>query len=344
MSVPIVYNFFIRPDISKKVFKEIRDYKPNILYLVSDGPRTTEESLLVNFNRDQIESMINWDCDVRKLYYEHNQGMDSIMISTYEFVFKSEESLIFLEEDILPGPSFFKFCEEMLYKFKSDNSVYIIGGMNFLGEYPTTPNSPSYFYTNIVSTWGYAIWKRTYKRIQYDLSFLHNEYYRSTVRALMLKRDRKRHYQHLMLKFTAPQKIDFDGEFTLRGLNENVLYNSLAITPSKNLVSNIGDSEGAENGDDLKLYPKAMRRIAEMKVYEMEFPLIHPKFRIVDYHYKSLLRQQGNGLIRKVLIKIERAIRIIVFGGRVKFFKKIRRYFKRLIKYNIPKSKFKGLL
>lgn len=340
-TTPVVYNFFIRPEISILVFKEIRALKPLKLYLVSDGPRNDNEKSLILENRNQIDGLIDWSCDVHRLYLDKNHGIDSIMELTYDFVFSREDRMIFLEEDILPSQSFFYFCEDLLEKYKDDDSVFLISGMNFLEEYPS--NGPSYFFVDSTSTWGMAIWKRTYDSMQKDLGFLDNSYYSSVIRRLMLRRNRFAFYQHLMVKKVFPEKKILDGEFWLMGFNQNILYNALNIVPSVNLVLNIGNSKNAEHSDEAKLLPKRMRTINNMKKFELTFPLVHPKFKIVDYEYKSILDIKNSRFQNLLYLpnKLERALRILIYGGYSKFFRKSKLALNRYRNYTRYKNKFK---
>lgn len=218
----------------------------------------------------------------------------------------------------------------------------MIGGMNFLEKYPYYSDSdPSYFFTERVSTWGMAFWRRTYEKIQYDLSFLDNPYYLNVVRSNLVRKGKKYYYQHMMLKKNNPEKIQFDGEYTLRGLNQNVLYNSMAITPSRNLVLNIGDTEGSENADDIKMYPRSMRKNAQMKLYELDFPLTHPVFKIVDYEYGRIQSTFKTKSFFKPFIKVERALRILVFGGPRRFLRKSLKFFARKFGYERSRGQYK---
>lgn len=341
LTSPVVYNFFIRPVISRRVFSEIRKAKPGKLFLISDGPRNNREHNLIIENRAQIDSMIDWDCLVTRLYLDTNHGMDETMRLTYELVFSSEDRMIFLEEDIFPSISFFHFCDELLEKYKYDESVFLISGMNFLEKYPS--DGPSYFFVDTTSVWGMAIWKRTYTSMQEDLSIMDDEYYSKTIRRLMIRRDRLGFYQHLMLKKSSPNKIKLDGEFWLMGFNQNILYNALNIVPQVNLVLNIGNSVDAEHSDPVILLPKRMRQLSEMKLFELDFPIVHPKFKIVDYEYRYLLNKKSPTFPRlnKISNKIERAVRILVFGGHRKFYNKLKFSISRYWNYSRQKNRFK---
>jgi hypothetical protein len=281
--------------------------------------------MIILEHRKAIEGMIDWTVDVTKIYKDDNIGMDAIMDLTYERVFEHEDRMIFLEEDIYPSLSFFLFCEDLLEKYKDDERVYLIGGMNGLGEYPNySTQNPSYFFVETCSTWGMAIWRRTYLKFQKDFSILKNEYYNHAIRRLMEKRKKFHDYQRVRFIIDNPDVSITKGELFLMGFNQNILYNSVSIVPSKNLVLNLGNSEGAEHSDAPRLLPKSMRGFEKMKLYDLEFPLIHPEYLIVD-HYTQSLSKKTNIIVRMV-VKVERGLRILFFGGPKRFWVKLKKF------------------
>lgn len=340
ISSPVVYNFFLRTDIINRVFRIIQDVKPGILILVSDGPRNLEENNLIQYNRKFVEGLIDWDCKVFRLYFDSNLGMDSVMIKTYEFVFESFDRMIFLEEDILPSVSFFYFVDEMLEKYLNDDSIYLVGGMNFLGEYKLVPYS--YFFVETTSSWGYGFWKRSYDKLQYNLDFVNDEYLFTTVKLLLLHKRKKYVYQHLMMKLKEPNRVDYDGEFWMMGLNDNIFNNSLAIVPSKNLVVNIGLSENSENSDQAILYPKSSRRNSNLKLYNINDEIKHPIFKIADFHYYKLLKMNNKKIpvYSSIHYYIERSIRIILYIGIKGFAFRLKKKIKRIINYELRRRRY----
>ena len=50
-------------------------------------------------------------------------------------MFEKEDRGIVLEDDDVVSDSFFYFCEELLEKYKDDERINMICGMNHLGHY-----------------------------------------------------------------------------------------------------------------------------------------------------------------------------------------------------------------
>jgi hypothetical protein len=124
------------------------------------------------------------------------------------------------------------------------------------------------------------------------------------------------------------------------GFNQNILYNSMAIVPSKNLITNIGDTIDSENSDPERMLPKEMR-VKKYKLNELDQNLTHPKFKIVDFNYGKKLGLKKTSRFKKVWIRIERALRILIFGGPKYFFLKLNRYLKRYKNYEKHLRKIK---
>ena len=59
------------------------------------------------------------------------------------------------------------------------------------------------------------------------------------------------------------------------------------IVPKKNLISNIGCDAHAAHSDALDRLPRGIRRVFNMKTYELEFPLKHPDYVIPDLAYEQ---------------------------------------------------------
>ena len=80
VDVPVPFNIWIRPECQKRQWEVIRQARPRILFVVSDGGRTDEEWALINQNRTMVDTGIDWDCEVHKLYSDKNYGMYTRMI------------------------------------------------------------------------------------------------------------------------------------------------------------------------------------------------------------------------------------------------------------------------
>ena len=282
VDVPVRIQIWIRPDCQRKQFDIVKKARPSILFLISDGGRNEKECKLIAENRKMIEENIDWECQVYKLYEEKNLGLYTIGKKSNKLIWSIVDRCIMLEDDILPAVSFFRYCAELLEKYKYDERINVICGMNHLGVCENV--NSDYFFSRQGSIWGIARWRRSYDRYydfdygkdSYIMSLLHNQTSDNKIFWKRLKAYSKQKYYEGHVAGG-----EFFIEFGMYGQNQ------LQIIPKKNLISNIGCTAESTHAAELKNLPKGIRRIFNMNTYELEFPLKHAKYVIPDVNYEK---------------------------------------------------------
>ncbi len=292
-STPIVLILFKRPELTRKVLESISKVQPSRLYVIADGPREDrpDEKARCNEARAIIEE-IDWDCEIFKNYSDKNLGCQQRIYSGLNWVFDHVESAIILEDDCLPHPSFFPFCEELLQMYKDDKRITAISGNNFQFGRKRTENS--YYFSRYPHCWGWATWRRAWQHcdvnmtdwpIVRDQGLLNN----------ILDSHAAIRYWRFKFQQTYTGKIDtWDYPWLLACW----LQGSLSILPQNNLVSNIGFiSGGTHHSDDSTPF-------SEMPTVQMKFPLIHPKFIVRHARADAFTQFYQFGMIARFSRKI----------------------------------------
>lgn len=318
VDVPVAIQAFIRPEMLKKQWEIIKQACPSILFIRSDGPRAhvPTDAELVKQSRE-IVAEVDWDCTVYRLYQEKNLGLYGILDVTNKFIWEHVDRCIFLEDDQVPSVSFFKFCAEMLEKYKDDYRVNRITGVNLEGVWEKTAGD--YLFAKVPCSSGVAVWKRTVEINDSELKYAHDKH--------ILKIINKTAPWYLKEQFNSFAK---KGTYAYHKPSEEyytraaqVLQNQLVIVPKYNLISNIGVGNGSvHTGTNIKQMPKALQSQYHMETYELEFPLKHPEFVIADYYFEKA-REKKLGVYSRwqnFWRKVERFLRLLFFGG----FKKIK--------------------
>ena len=149
-NTPILYLVFNRPGSTQITFEILRKLKPKYLFIGADGPRDGNSEDKRNCNRvKNIIETVDWDCRLHKLFRNNNLGCKRAVSEAIGWFFDQVEKGIILEDDCLPNQSFFRFCSELLEKYKDDNRVGLISGNNFNFGTPAR-NDYSYYF----SKWG----------------------------------------------------------------------------------------------------------------------------------------------------------------------------------------------
>lgn len=281
VDVPVRVNIWIRPECQRKQFEVIKQARPSILFLISDGGRNEKEWEAIYQNRKMIEDGIDWECKVYKLYEDKNNGLYGMGAKGSALVWSTVDRCILLEDDILPSVSYFQYCAELLEKYKDDERISVICGMNHTGV--SEDVTSDYFFSKEGSIWGIARWRRTvnpelfaYKEDPYVMKLLKQQtgYNKTFWKHIVGYSKDKYHDGH-------PAGAEFKYEFCSYG------YNQLQIIPKRNMISNMGCDSSAAHATELKKMPRATRNLFNMKTYEMEFPMKHPKFVIADAEYEK---------------------------------------------------------
>ena len=174
-----------------------------------------------------------------------------------QWFFDQEEEGIILEDDCMPAPGFFSFCDQMLFKYRNDSRIFSITGSNT--QKGILRGEASYYFSRLNSIWGWASWRRVWHYYDRELSryssteaktFLENHFSDPILVKEWLK----------IFNGLKENKIDtWDQQFQFIGFFEN----GLCITPNVNLISNIGFGEQAthtKNPDD----PNANQEVGEI--------------------------------------------------------------------------------
>ena len=265
---PVVFLIFRRPDLTAKVFERIRQAQPKQLLIIADGPRNDTESLLCNQAR-AITEVIDWDCKVFRHYSDINLGCRKRVSSGLNWAFEQVEEAIILEDDCLPHPSFFKYCQDLLEYYREDERIWCISGDNFQdGQWR---GDGSYYFSNYNHCWGWASWRRAWEKYDYSLSNwqkIKDGKYLSNI--LDSKLEVK--YWHDIFEELYANGIPntWDYAWTLTCWQNS----GLTILPNVNLVSNIGfRGDGTHIMEDSQFANLTTQDIDE---------ILHPCFLIRD--------------------------------------------------------------
>ena len=304
IDVSVLLIFFNRPETFSKVFEQVKIARPSKLFLYQDGARANRPTDVENVARCRaIAENIDWDCEVHRLYQEENKGCDPSEFIAIKWAFSHVEECIVLEDDDVPSQSFFPFCKELLEKYRYDERINMICGLNING---VTENVTSdYLFSRCSSIWGWASWRRVVDGWDGTYAFLDDS------ESMALLKDNLDHNYHV--EFDSLYNYAAGHRKTTREHYESILacdrnLNSrLNIIPKYNMISNIGvQEESTHNVGDIRLLPKSIQQVFNMKTYQIDMPLKHPKYVIENYeHARRHMQILG---IRHPFLKFKRAI------------------------------------
>jgi hypothetical protein len=234
----ILFILFNRPKETARVFAAIRQARPEKLSIAADGPRPDRGEEKLCTDARGIIKLIDWPCDVRTRLQDENLGCKKHVSMAISWFFENVDEGIILEDDCLPQQTFFPFCQDLLEKYRGDHSIMHISGTTFVPREEVSHPEDSYHFSRCVHVWGWATWKKAWQR--YDIEM-------SDVAGLQKKKDLFSKQAYLdywtaFFKYMKKKQVDtWDAQWQYSALYAN----GFAITPTANLIENIGFDQNA---------------------------------------------------------------------------------------------------
>lgn len=235
MNTPVAFILFNRPDLTAQVFTAIRAAKPARLLAIADGARA---SVAGEAERCQaaraVLSAIDWPCQIQTNFSDINLGCRRRVATGLDWVFNQCEQAIILEDDCLPDPTFFRFADELLNRYRDDERIMMISGLNVAGQWK--PDRQSYHFCYNGGIWGWASWRRAWKQYDVDMKAWNDPQVRERIRDVLAD-DAQFEHRRQIFDSTAAGEIDtWDYQWAFARLRNS----GLSVIPATNLVRNIG--------------------------------------------------------------------------------------------------------
>lgn len=232
---PILFIIFNRPEITQRVFEEIRKQKPKFLFVAADGarPNNLQDIERCKAARDLVINRIDWHCEVKTLFRDENLGCGKAVSEAITWFFGNVEQGIILEDDCLPHPSFFDFCHKMLDYYKDSSDIMHISG----SCYGKSSKKYDYYFTRLPFIWGWATWKRAWDLYDFNLKFSTPQEKHNVIKKAFNNDDIVQYWDCKLNDFhLLPTSYTWDYQWFLTIWNAK----GLVIQPSVNLIKNIG--------------------------------------------------------------------------------------------------------
>jgi len=235
-----------------------------MLLVVADGPRSDRpgEAEKCTAARAIVEQ-VDWPCKVLRAYSDVNLGCRRRVSSGLDWVFDTVEEAIILEDDCVSHPSFFRFCSELLTRYREDERVMHIGGSNF--QFGRRRGGASYHFSRYPHVWGWATWRRAWQHYDVDIGQWSQARDKGVYLDGFAHRAERAHWRKAWGRVSSGRIDTWDFQWTFTCMSQG----GLAVVPNVNMVSNIGFGANAT-------HTKYGGAVATLPVAGIEFPLRHP--------------------------------------------------------------------
>jgi hypothetical protein len=242
----VLFLIFNRPDVTGQVMEAIRAARPKRLYVAADGPRDRPGEADQCEKARQIATAVDWPCRMHTLFRDRNLGCGAAVGSAIDWFFNHEEEGIILEDDCLPSADFFRFCDELLPRFRSEERVMALCGSCYTES--TFDMAVSYYFSCYSDMWGWATWRRAWRAFDRDLSRWHAFKKSGGLKSALSGAPWAVGAWADVFDRTAAGQIDtWDYQWIYTVLEQG----GLACYPNRNLISNLGCRPDATHTKDV---------------------------------------------------------------------------------------------
>jgi hypothetical protein len=268
MTAPVVLIAFNRPESTRRVLRAVSEAAPERLFLIADGPRPDHpgDAGSTAAVRRVLEA-IDWPCEVQRRYGETNRGTVVTVELGLDWVFDQVEEAIVLEDDCLPNGDFFRFCTELLQRYRDTEQVWQISA-----RAPSVPEDwfagASYCFAALGAIWGWATWRRAWRAHRATFPRIHHgepppPVPQADMEQTHLLTGGGRRFFADIIRDSPGSTSSWDGYWSL----SVVRARGLVAVPRANLIENIGYGTGATN---------TRVAIPQRGLEPLQWPLRHP--------------------------------------------------------------------
>jgi hypothetical protein len=302
MHTPVALIIFNRVQTTERVFEALARVKPRQLFVIADGPRPDRpDDVEKCAAARKVIQRVDWECDVRTNFADENLGCGTRPATGISWVFEHVDRAIILEDDCVPDPSFFRFCDEMLERYAHDERVMMVSGNNFLPDGGSMAHSYTFF--RFLNLWGWATWRRAWKHYDFGMEswpkHRNSRWLRTISEDPRTQAFWRRVFDSVYTRISERDIWDYQFAYAV------MQQGGVGIAPSLNLVSNIGwGSDATHTTGDSDL--------ANLPAREMPFPLKHPPAVAYDREYDEKVFnnvfQQPRAPSRRLRARVKNAL------------------------------------
>lgn len=315
-NTPILLITFNRPAHTRQVLERILEARPQGLYVFQDGARAGNENDVQKCTevRQTIEEL--WDNYISKVkeqnaptihrcYSDVNLGCGPGPAAAISWFFSQVERGIIIEDDAVPHLDFFPYCEELLSKYRDDNSIRAIASMNV--DTQRWGDGSYYFSMMNRNLCAWATWRRAWN--DFDL-YLRNVSW-CTLDKTLKQYGCGFYEREYWLDRLKEAQTDGQGgrSWDMQFFMSIWLHKGKGIIPNVNLSSNIGTVGEAT-------HQMAAGNIIDNVPAQPILPLVHPSTTNIqnkadrDFHHRYFEPQEKNFM--RFVAKLNKRIKRIV--------------------------------
>lgn len=280
MSSAVLLLSYNRPDLVElQLSTLLRKKRCPTVYISVDGPKADAT------DQQAVSEVLSVITRFQKKYPQaihlqalpKNVGCQKGVEQGIDWFFSQVDEGIILEDDCQPHPDFFRYCDDLLERYRTDDRIGMIAGSNPLEQVKLDSD---YFFSHQSIIWGWATWKRSWKSYHHFKKTAAKVLTQPDMRQRLTRFTTSKHLKTLTAVIKGKiDTWDYIWYFT------NLAESRFSIIPRRNLISNVGFANRAT-------HTKIKTTQSRLPVYAQHFPLVAPDWMLsFDTFEKEYLAQ-----------------------------------------------------
>ena len=209
------------------------------LFIFSDGAKNAKDEKKVEAVRSLIRA-VNGFNSVKIIERDINVGLAASIIEGVTRLVDDYGRVIVMEDDLESSPYLLQYLNDALSFYENNEQVMHIGAY----MYPINPEAlPETFFFRLVSSWGWATWKRAWDYFEPDIEKLNSQFDKQKSHTFSI--EGTENFWKIFQDFRARK----NNSWATRWYASVFLQNGLALHPAKSMTNNIGhDASGTHSG------------------------------------------------------------------------------------------------
>lgn len=247
---PIILFCFNRPNHFERVLNSLKknvDIDKAEITIHIDGPRNKYDSIQISKINKIIKNNCKFFNNLKIIRRKINHGCTGSLIKTLNNHFINNSVAIILEDDNLLSKYFYRYMNISLKKFEMNEKVFEISGYRFpIGN--DRKKRAEYYPLSI--GWGWATYKRSWKKMNFDKKFLKKEIYSKFKLRIIFTMFGFNNYTKILNNAINDDNKGWDICWTASIL----LNNAYTLMPPTSFTKNIGHDNSGINSKKTRMW------------------------------------------------------------------------------------------
>jgi hypothetical protein len=243
MLAPVLITVYNRYDHLKECITYLLDCSlasQTEVFVSSDAPSKKEDFDVISRIRAYLKTITGFKT-ITVIETKQNLGSFKNFLLSINEVFKSNDRIIFLEDDCLVSPQFLDYMNNALQSFSENNSIFSVAGYNYPVSLPPVYGRKTFLWQGF-SAWGVGLWRNKWSEVDWSTEYINNFIFnlkkvnktmRNANNVLPILYYSRRKGRHVADAIISINMID-------KGL--------YSVFPGTSLVKNIGTEGSGESG------------------------------------------------------------------------------------------------